>query len=349
LAIAFRASTEAHVTSGSLTVTIPSAVQAGDVMLLVAGMNDAGVTANDWSTPSGWTSLGTHNVGSNLFAGVWVRVATAGDAGATVTLATSGTGKACAIIAAYSGADPASPVNVSSVVAETTSTTSHSTPSVTTTLADTRVVIAAVQSNSATESWGTASGYTKRQDSIDNVNLGGHVTATVQDKAAATVGNYGGEALVAASTSSKAIMATVALAPLSTTQTSRPVSDEAVSDVIGVPTPGAGSGIYARLAADVDTSYAEFSDGGSLEVGMAALSDPASSSNHTVSFRARYAAGATGGTLTTTVKQGDTTIASWEDELTADWADYSHTLTSGEADDITDYAELDILQSADLS
>lgn len=349
MAIAFRASTEAHVTSGSLTVTIPATVQAGDVLLLVAGMNDAGVTANDWATPSGWTSLGTHNVGSNLFAGVWVRVAQAGDPGATITLSTSGTGKACAVLAAYSGADPASPVNVSSVVAETTTTTNHATPAVTTTLADTRVVIAAVQSNSDTESWSTPSGYTKRQDSIDNVNLGGHVTATIQDRAAATVGSYGGEALVAASPSSKAIMATVALAPVSTTQTARPVDDESVSGVIGVPTPGAGSGVYARLAGNDDASYAEFSDGGSIEVGMASLSDPSSSSGHTVSFRSRYAAGATGGTLTTTLKQGDTTIASWEDTLTAGWATYSHTLTSGEADAITDYTALDVLQSADLS
>ena len=349
MAIAFRASTEAHVTSGSLTVTIPSAVQAGDVMLLVGGMNDAGVTANDWPTPSGWTALGTRNVGSNLFAGVWVRVATAGDPGSTVTLATSGTGKACAVLAAYSGCDPASPVNVSSVVDETTTTTSHSTPVVTTTLADTRVVIAAVQSNSATESWGTASGYTKRQDSLDNANLGGHVTATIQDKAAATVGSYGGEALVAAGGSGKAIMATVALAPLSTTQTSRPTSDEAVDDVIGVPTPGGGSGVYARLAGSDDSSYAEFSDDGSITVGMSPLSDPASSSGHTVKFRARYAAGASGGTITTVWLDGATTIATWTDTLTADWADYSHTLTSEQAGEISDYSDVDVQQSVDLS
>lgn len=349
MAIAFRASTEAHVTTGSLTITIPSAVQAGDVLLLIGGMNDAGVSANDWATPSGWTALDTRRVGSNLFAAAWTRVAQAGDPGATVTLATPGTGKACAIIAAYSGIDPSGPINISAAAAETTTTASHTTPSVATTAADTRIIVAAVQSDSATQSWATVSSYTKRQDSIDNVNLSGHVTATLQDKAAASVGSYGGEAAVAGAASGKAAMYTIALAPASTTQTVRPVEDETASDVVGVPAPGEGSGIYARYAANTDTEYVEFSNDGAVEVGMAALADPNSATGHTIKFRARYAAAASGGSITTTLKQDDTDIASWTDTLTADWADYSHTLTSGQANSITDYSALDVEQTVTLS
>ena len=318
-------------------------------MILVGGLNDAGVVGNDWSTPAGWTLLDSRRVGSNLFAAVWTRVAQAGDPSSTVTLSTPGTGKSCAIIAAYSGTDPASPINISAAASETTTTASHATPSVTTTLADTRVVITAVQSDSATQSWSTPSGYTKRQDSLDNTNLTGHVTGTLQDKPAASVGSYGGEALVAGAASGKAAMYTIALSPASTTQTSRPVDDEVTDDVVGVPTPGGGSGIYARLAANVDTEYAEFSDAGTLEVGMAAVADPNVATAHVVSFRARYAAGATGGTITTTLKQGDTDIADWDDTLTADWTDYSHTLTSGEANSITDYSALDVEQTVALS
>lgn len=349
MAIAFRASTEAHVTTGSLTATIPSAVQTGDTLILVGGMNDAGVPANDWSTPSGWTLLDSRRVGTNLFAAVWTRVAQAGDPSAGVTLSTPGTGKACAIIAAYSATDPASPINVSAALSETTTTANHTTPSVSTTLDNTQVVIACVQSDSATQSWNTPSGYVKRQDSIDNVNLSGHVTATLQDKAAASVGSYGGEALVAGAASAKAAMWTIALSPASTTQTARPVDDETSSGVVGVPTPGGGSGIYARIGGLDDTTYAEYSDAGALEVGMAALADPNSASGHVVSFRARYAAGASGGSITTTLKQDSTTIASWTDTLTATFTLYSHTLNSTQANSITDYSALDVEQTADLT
>lgn len=186
MAIAFRASAEAHATSGDLTITIPSGVQAGDCLLLIGGLNDAGVPENDWPTPSGWTAIDARRVGSNLFAAAYFRVAQSGDPSSNVLLATPGTGKSCAIIAAYSGTDPVSPINVSAIASESASTASHTTPTANTTVDDAVAVIAAVQSDSATQSWGTATGYTKRQDSVDNTATSGHVTATVQDKAAAT-------------------------------------------------------------------------------------------------------------------------------------------------------------------
>ena len=349
MAIAFRASAESHVTTGSLTITIPSAVQAGDVLLLIGGMNDAGVSANDWATPSGWAALDTRRVPSNLFAAAYTRVAQSGDPGSTVTLSTAGTGKACAIIAAYSGIDPSGPINISAVASETTNTASHTTPTVTTTASDTRVIIAAVQSDSATQSWNTPSGYTKRQDSLDNVNLGGHVTATVQDRAASTVGSYGGEALVAGAASSTAVMYTIAIAPASTTQTARPVSDVSNTGVVGVPAPGGGSGVYARVGAVVDTEYAEYSDSGDLVVGVSALADPNTGSGHVVKFRARYAAGASGGSVTTKLLQGATLIASWTDTVTSSFADITHTLTSTQANAITDYTLLRFEQTVALS
>lgn len=349
MAIAFRASAEAHVTSGDLTITIPSGVQAGDALLLVGGLNDAGVTANDWSTPSGWTLIDSRRVGSNLFAAVYFRVAQSGDPSSVVTLSTPGTGKSCAIIAAYSGTDPVSPINVSAAASEGTSTASHATPTATTTVDNAQVIVAAVQSDSAEQSWGTATGYTKRQDSLDNVNTSGHVTATLQDKSAATVGTYGGEALVAGAASGKAAMYTIGLGPVSSTQVSRPTSDVASSGAVGVPTPGEGSGIYADLAANDDSHYAQLTDSGSVQVGMAALIDPASGSGHAVEYRACYAAGASSGSFTATLKQGTTTIATWTDTITSAFADYTHTLTSGEANAITDYSDLNLTFAADLA
>lgn len=349
MSIAFRASAEAHVTSGDLTITVPGTVQAGDAMLLVGGLNDAGVPDFDWSPPPGWTQLRASRAGSNLFAALYSKVATAGDIGAQVTLESNTTGKSGAVLCAWSGTDPVTPVNAHAMAVETTDTVNHATPTAEATVEDTVIAIAAVQSNSATESWGTPTGYTKRQDSIDNDHVNGHVTVTLQDKAVTELGTYGGEVLTAASPSSKAVMFTVALAPTPSTQTARPVEDVLVDDVVGVPTPGDGSGVYARLAGNTDTEYAEFSDGGAVEVKMSPLLDPNSSSGHTIRFRARYAAGATGGTITTTLREGETQIAQWQDELTADFADYSHTLSSGEADSITDYTALTVHQTVDLS
>lgn len=350
MAIAFRASAEAHVTSGSLTLTIPATVQAGDLLLVVAAMNNGGNAAYDWSTPAGWTKKDDRSVGSNFYAAVYSKVAVSGDAGAALTLASSNTGKSCAIIAAYSGCDQATPIDVFQAASETTAATAHTTPTAAMTQDQDWVIIAAAQSDSTTESWSTPSGYTKRQDSLDNVNLGGHCTATLQDKGPLTVGTYGGEALNAAAASNKAAMWTIGIAPQQSTQTSRPVSDTDATGAVGVPTPGGGSGIYADTAGTDDSHYAEISNSGDVEHGMAALIDPNSASGHTVSYRARYAGGASSGSVTVTLKQGaSTTIASWTDTLTASFQTFTHTLTSGQANSVTDYSALRLRFAASVS
>jgi hypothetical protein len=349
MAIAFRASTEAHVSSGSLTLTIPGTVQAGDLLILVGGMNNSGNAAYDWSTPSGWTKKDDRSVGSNLYGVVYVKTAVSGDSGATLTLASSNTGKSCAILAAYSGLDQSAPVDVITGLSETTSTVSHATPTVSTTQDQDWVVIAAVQSDSTTESWSTATGYTKRQDSLDNAVPSGHVTATLQDKGPEAVGTYGGEALTAAAASPKAAMWTIGISPQQSTQTARPVSDVDVTSAVGVPTPGVGSGVYADLAANDDAHYAEISNAGDVEVAFSSLIDPLSATGHTLTYRAEYAGGATSGTLTVTLKQGTTTIATWTDTLTSAFQLFSHTLTSTQANNLTDYSQLRVRFAASVS
>jgi hypothetical protein len=349
MAIAFRASTEAHVSSGSLTLTIPATVQAGDLLVFVGGMNNAGNAAYDWATPSGWTKRDDRSVGSNLYGALYTKVATSGDAGATLTLSSSNTGKSCAILASYSGLDQSAPVDVITGLSETTSTVSHATPTVATAQDQDWVIIAAVQSNSVTESWSNPAGYTRRQDSLDNAVPSGHVTATLQDQGPEAVGTYGGEALTAAGASNKAAMWTIAISPQQSTQTARPVSDVDVTSAVGVPTPGGGSGIYANLAANDDSHYAEISNSGDVEVAFAALIDPQANTGHTISYRACYGGGATSGTQTVTLKQGTTTIASWTDTLTSSFALFSHTLNGTQADAITSYSTLRVRFAASVS
>lgn len=345
MAVAFRASNEAHVTLGDISITIPATVQAGDLLVLVA----AGNFTYDWATPAGWTTRDNKSVGSNLNASVFARVATSGDAGATVTLSSATTGKSCAIIAAYSGVDQSAPIDLMAGAAETVSTSSHTLPTVTSTVDQDWIVIAAVQMDSASDTWGTAIGYTKRQDSTDNVNTSGHVVATLQDKGPEAVGTYGGEALTITTAASKAAMWTIAVSPQQSTQTVRPVSDIDVTNAVGVPTPGAGSGVYADLAARDDAHYAEISNGGDVEVLFASLIDPLSSTGHTISYRAGYGGGASSGSLSVELRQGATVIASWTDVLMSGFQQFTHTLSAAQADSVSDYSDLRVRFAATVA
>jgi hypothetical protein len=349
MAIAYRAGSSATQTTGSLTITIPATVQPGDLLVLVAALNDAGVPEHDWSTPSGWTLRDARRVGTNLFGLCAVRVATSGDASSTVTLSTPATGKSCAIVVAYSGVDTASPINAGATASETVSTETHTTPAINTTVADCVVIAACVTSHSVAESWSTASGHTKRVDVSQATGFNGQTTGTLQDIAAPTIGAYGGAVLTSAGASPRAIMYSLALQPTSTTQTITPTADVESTDVEGVPTPGGGSGIYARVGAGVDTEYAQFADGGVLEVSMSDPVEPASTSGHVIQYRARYSGGASAGDVTVRLMQGATQIASWVQALTDTFADYEHTVATGDVGNITDYSDLRVEIVADAS
>src|SRR5690606_39179353 len=167
-------------------------------MIIAGGMNDAGVSDFDWAVPSGWQRLRHSRVGSDVYGALYGRVATAGDAGSQVVLDTDSTGKSGVVLAAYSGTAPVAPFHAHAMRVETTSTTSHTTPTGTVTVEAAWIRIAAAQGNSAIESWATPTGYTRRADAIDNAQLSRHATATIQDKSVSELGEYGGEALVSA-------------------------------------------------------------------------------------------------------------------------------------------------------
>lgn len=129
-------------------------------------------------------------------------------------------------------------------------------------------------------------------------------------------------------------------------QIARPASD--VSDG-GWLASGGGADLFAMIdesvASDSDFIYTE-SSGDVATVALGTLSDPASSSGHVVRFRARAALP---GRVVVSLYQGATLIAQWTETLTGAFANYSHTLTGGEADAITDYASLRIRFASLLS
>ena len=113
-----------------------------------------------------------------------------------------------------------------------------------------------------------------------------------------------------------------------------------VSDVsAGSWAPSSGSDLYAMVdeTAYGDTDYIYAASATTCTLALASGSDPSSSSGHIL----RYRLLAGSGTVAVTLKQGTTTIASWGPHtLTGAAQDFAQTLTSGEADSITDYSAL---------
>lgn len=113
-----------------------------------------------------------------------------------------------------------------------------------------------------------------------------------------------------------------------------------VSDVsAGGWTASSGSDLYAMLdeSAYSDTDYIVSATASTCTLAIAAGSDPGVSTGHIL----RYRLLAGSGSVTATLKQGSTTIASWGPHtLTGSAQDFAQTLSAGEADSITDYSAL---------
>lgn len=128
------------------------------------------------------------------------------------------------------------------------------------------------------------------------------------------------------------------------------------ADVTGSPTwtgdGGETTNLYQRIdeasASDTDYIRSVLDPSADVhEVGLETLTDPASSSDHIVRYRARKQAAGDPIDLTVSLMQGATQIAAWtETALATSWSTVTRTLTGGEADAITDYADLRLRFSA---
>lgn len=123
--------------------------------------------------------------------------------------------------------------------------------------------------------------------------------------------------------------------PIVTAQYARPVSDVSA----GGWTASTGSDLFAMLdeAAADDGDYITTTSASTCEVALGSLSDPAVSTGHIV----RYQLSADAGGITVRLRQGTTTIATWTHApAPASLTLYEQTLSSGEANSITDYTAL---------
>ena len=134
-AISFIASATTTANSNSITVSAPSGVLAGQVLVAFIAQRDGAALAYI-STPAGWTSVLSTDNGSSLGVTLFWKTATVADVGSSYTWILDRSDRTAVGIVAFSGVDTTNPVNVSNASVNSASTT-YTAPSVTTTTANT--------------------------------------------------------------------------------------------------------------------------------------------------------------------------------------------------------------------
>lgn len=144
----------------TLPVNVPAGTVAGDVMLAAVAVSPTTASIN---TPTGWTLVrtlsNTSSTSSRL--ALFSRVATASEPASYTWTFSSNHAGAVAGISSFSGVDTATPINVESGKA-TSSSTTHSTPSITTIYNNTLLV--GIFSYASSGSWTPPSGMTEAVD-----------------------------------------------------------------------------------------------------------------------------------------------------------------------------------------
>ncbi|WP_149814861.1 PKD domain-containing protein [Serinicoccus marinus] len=197
------------------TVQVPGEVEAGDLLLLFFTANTDSVTV---AGPSGWTEEESRASG-NMSAQLWSRPATAGDAGSTVVVNTSGWAKSDLSIVAYRG--QGGQAQVTSTVSEISNVSnSHATPDVDALQGGSWLVSYwGGKSGSLTE-WALPAGQVERTGSVGTG--GGHVTAALADSGGAIAVGATGGVVAEADANARAALFSI----LVTTQAAAPPQNE---------------------------------------------------------------------------------------------------------------------------
>jgi hypothetical protein len=185
----FRSSTTAQTGSGatSIAVSVPAGVVAGDVMIASIDAEGSGT----FTVPTGWSSTGLFSGATFFgFSGVYFHVAGSSEpASYSWELGTSR--KATGKIVSYVGVENGSPLEVTATTAGASSGTSDSAASITTTLANTMVLLDFGARNSLGTFTITPPGSTTQRASIFTSGTGAVVGSQTQDFTQATAGATG--------------------------------------------------------------------------------------------------------------------------------------------------------------
>lgn len=176
--VVFVANGTNSVNGTSLTLQVPAAATANDVLVAIISLRGgAGQTIN---TPAGWNLQRRDNNGNDLAQAVYWRVAQAGDAGASVTWNGWNSVRAVGAILVYSGADVSlsTPIDVSG--GQLGNSTSITAPSVNSTTANPLLVLAFGQA-AGSRSITSPAGASARVNSLQTGSTSNGVTMSVAD------------------------------------------------------------------------------------------------------------------------------------------------------------------------
>lgn len=187
-------------------LTVPSAVHAGDTMLLSLTRP----TPSTWSGPTGitgWTEVATYANGS-LTTTLWRKTAASADGGSTVRVDSTAYTHASLNLVTYSGVDTSNPI-ASVAQAGDAAKTNHITPTVTAGSGDWVVSMWGERSGTTTD-WTPPSSVVQRDETTDTSAL--RVSALIADSnGPVSAGTVGGLTATTDGTSDRANMWTVAL------------------------------------------------------------------------------------------------------------------------------------------
>ncbi|MBM7519448.1 PKD domain-containing protein [Nocardioides nitrophenolicus] len=202
--VGYRDSTGKATNATSIVSPIPATTQPGDGLVAVVSAATTVVPA----APAGWVQVGSPVATDAMTTVVWQRVAAADDAGRNVTVSFGATAvKATLSVLAYSGTDPGGPVAAVAGSAETTATTSHHSPLVTT--PGNWVVTVWADRSSATTTFAEPAGSTVRQRLI---GVGGaHADQLVADTGGPVAAGQYGDQVATADAAAKGTSVTIAL------------------------------------------------------------------------------------------------------------------------------------------
>lgn len=170
----------------TVTVTKPTNLANGDVVVIIAAQTDGGTTATG---PAGFTELSEFNSNANLCQVVYYKVITdAASEPADYTVTFSASGDTIAIIAARISGTDSTPVDVSGNATEDTAVIFHDVPQLTTTVDETLLLGAFAGRRVANFGWFQPTGYTEQREEFfdggDACRL--HVCTITQATAGAT-------------------------------------------------------------------------------------------------------------------------------------------------------------------
>lgn len=330
------------VTNNALTLINPT-WQGGDLLLAVCSSLDATITV------AGYTDI-DRNVGSGTpgLLGFVARKFAAGslggsstDSGANVIFnpAVLGAGhKTSGAVIGFRGVDQSAPINAHAFIVAT-GTTSFTGHAVTTTKDGCTIVSVFVDKDSTDGLAATpAAGWTVKASAVFPTSTGKANLWIATRDSAPNAGSVGDIVWSTNAAPGSVQIFTVALAPVSTTQTIVPMGDGDMTGETGVPTDTAGNK-YTNLNKTPEfTKGIQLNVDGEATIKLTSLSEPDTFTGFSVGYSVGPAAGATSTNWQLKLIQdpdGAATVHdTWTQTGVTTGTAYTHAIASGDADDI---------------